>query len=138
MYYLIYVSSATEQFSRPELEALLAKSRQNNQRVNVTGLLLYKGGNFIQILEGEKEAVLATHARVSQDPRHRGMITMAQGNIEKRQFPDWSMGFQLLQSNEPVSLKGYSTFLSEPMATAALNGATGTVKALLNQFKVNM
>ena len=52
---LIYASSATKAMSQDELKALLAKARTNNQRDNITGMLLYNDGNFLQVLEGEAE-----------------------------------------------------------------------------------
>jgi hypothetical protein len=39
----------------------LEQSRENNLRLDVTGMLLYKGGNFMQMLEGEKDAVLGLY-----------------------------------------------------------------------------
>ena len=54
MFYTVYVSSAVDLFSDEELLKLLDVSRKNNQALDVTGMLLYKGGNFMQFLEGEK------------------------------------------------------------------------------------
>jgi len=51
---LVYVSSATELFSDTQLENLLLRSRQNNSTLGITGMLLYKDGNFMQCLEGPK------------------------------------------------------------------------------------
>jgi hypothetical protein len=59
MYRLVFVSSAVELFSRGQLEDLLKKSRQNNGAVDLTGMLLYKDGNFMQCSERPKEAVAA-------------------------------------------------------------------------------
>ncbi len=57
MFFLVYVSSAVRPFSRVDLDDLLATSRANNARVGITGMLLYKDGNFMQVLEGDEEAV---------------------------------------------------------------------------------
>lgn len=57
MIQLIYVSSAVNLMSEDELLDLLAQSSQRNKRKGVTGLLLYAGGNFIQVLEGEQSDV---------------------------------------------------------------------------------
>ena len=53
MYQLIYLSSATEMFTKEKLLALLEQSRPNNARLGITGILLYSNGNFMQTLEGE-------------------------------------------------------------------------------------
>ena len=47
---IVYVSSATRPFQEAELQDLLLKARENNARLGVTGMLLYIGGNFMQLL----------------------------------------------------------------------------------------
>jgi len=59
LYSLVYVSSAVTFFSSAELVTLLEKSRANNTRLGISGLLLYKDGNTMQLLEGERDIVLA-------------------------------------------------------------------------------
>lgn len=56
--------------------------RTNNERAGITGMLLYKDGNFMQLLEGEKEAVLRLHKNIIVDPRHKGFLTLLQGETE--------------------------------------------------------
>jgi hypothetical protein len=92
MYLVAYVSSAVQLFSDTELEALLNKSRANNEKVGVTGMLLYKDGNFMQVLEGSKESVISVLKRVEADPRHCGVIRLFEQEEDKRDFGDWSMG----------------------------------------------
>ena len=38
---------------------MLTEARERNQQLGVTGLLLYKDGDFIQLLEGDKATVKA-------------------------------------------------------------------------------
>jgi hypothetical protein len=112
MYHLLYVSSAVNLFTNEQLEELLKVSRRNNSSCGVTGLLLYIGGNFIQLLEGDKEVVQTTHLRITNDPRHHGLITLLQGDCEKRDFTEWSMGFKKVEKAESEKMTGYSDFLS--------------------------
>ena len=58
IFYLVYVSSAVRLFATAELLKILGKFRRNNQLLGISGLLLYKDGNFIQALEGTEETVL--------------------------------------------------------------------------------
>lgn len=44
-FYHVYVSSSVNLMSREELVKLLTISRENNARLGITGLLLYKDGN---------------------------------------------------------------------------------------------
>jgi hypothetical protein len=132
MYQYVYVSSEAYPFTEAQLKDLLEVSRRRNSASAVTGLLLYLSGNFIQLLEGAKEDVLATRGRIATDNRHRGMNTVHEGPCEKRDFQDWSMGFERLESPEAETLPGYSDFLSTPPEATAHQSAA---MQLLEFFK---
>jgi hypothetical protein len=53
------VSSATRRLSVAELAEILRVSRADNQRDEITEMLLYKDGNIMQVLEGAEEKVSA-------------------------------------------------------------------------------
>jgi hypothetical protein len=115
MYMLVYVSSAVELFSDAELDQLLATSRGNNSARGVTGLLLYKDGNFMQFLEGPKQQVLEVMNKVKTDSRHRGVIVLLQEEHEGREFDEWSMGFKKLQGQQGAA--GYNEVLNLPLTS---------------------
>ena len=110
---LIYVSAATTPFTRSDLVELLERSRQRNARDGITGLLLHRGGNFIQVLEGPPETVEAAYRRIAADPRHGGMITLLRRTIPAREFGDWAMGFENISAEAGDALPGFSNFLRE-------------------------
>jgi hypothetical protein len=89
----IYVSSATKLFDEAALLELLRKARGRNALVGVTGMLLYRDGNFMQVLEGPASALDEVLARIERDPRHHGLLVLSSKPIEQREFGDWSMGF---------------------------------------------
>jgi hypothetical protein len=122
MFFLVYVSSATRPFSGEDLRVLLETCRKNNAELGVTGMLLYKDGNFMQALEGDEGAVRRLYERIAADPRHGGEITLQQGFAEGRQFSDWSMGFRDLDSPEARSDPGYSEFLNAPLTGREFSG----------------
>ena len=111
MIQLIYVSSAVHPFTTPELAALLAHAREKNQRLNITGILLYKGGNLLQVLEGEEDVVNALMASILADPRHVDTSVISKATIEQRQFPDWSMAFRDLADPQVQAMPGFSKFM---------------------------
>ncbi|PQA86631.1 BLUF domain-containing protein [Hyphococcus luteus] len=92
---LVYASAAAE--AAPDLKDILAVSRRNNARNGLTGLLLFAEGNFIQALEGPGEALKATYERILKDPRHKLIIELYRAPIERRNFPDWSMGARTIE-----------------------------------------
>ena len=83
MFFLVYVSMAQEKMSKEDLLDILAQSREANAKAGITGMLLYKDGNFMQALEGEETAVRALYARICRDPRHRGILTLVEGERER-------------------------------------------------------
>ena len=90
---LAYASSATRPLSDAELEDLLARARRANQQFDVTGVLLYDDGSFLQYVEGPPHGVAAVYERVRRSPLHGGIIELIRGPIPSRIFSDWQMGF---------------------------------------------
>lgn len=94
MYHLIYFSTGTKHFSEMELSELLKQSRKNNQKNNVTGILLLVEGCFLQILEGEKSTIKTLYNKVKKDTRHNNILKISEGTTQERVFKAWSMGFK--------------------------------------------
>ena len=135
MIYLVYASSAVRLFTPEELTDLLAVSRVNNARAGITGMLLYKGGNFLQVLEGDEQPVEALHAKILRDPRHKGVITLLRGPLEERAFPGWSMGFRDLASPEVRSDPAFSEFLNAPLSGEEFSANPSRAQKMLLSFK---
>ena len=135
MYMIVYVSSAVELFSEQELMTLLEKSRKNNSTLDITGMLLYKDGNFMQFLEGPKEAVLALIATIKLDARHRGIIILLHEDHAEREFKEWSMGFKKLDSNASLEVPGYSDLLELPLTSEQFLLNPSKALKLLLSFK---
>lgn len=138
MHYLVYVSSAIKPFSTEELVELLKKARARNSQLDITGMLLYKDGNFIQILEGEKAAVEQLYSEISSDSRHRDTIVIDEGDLPQRQFGEWAMGFRNLDDPELKSVPGFSQFMNKPMSIKAFQDDPTGCMELLHIFRANM
>ncbi|GAA4380503.1 BLUF domain-containing protein [Hymenobacter koreensis] len=107
MHHIVYQSSAVGEPTAADLAFLLEQARTNNLRLGITGLLLYGSHSFLQVLEGEEEAVRAVYARIKVDYRNTRVFKLADGPIQKRLFANWSMGFQTLTGEEFARLTGY-------------------------------
>lgn len=138
LHQLVYVSSATALFSLSDLLALLEQSRQRNAEVHVTGMLLYREGNFMQVLEGRPDAVAATHARIQADPRHRGLITLRNAAVAARSFPHWSMAYRNLELGVSDEIPGYSDFLNQQWELSARNVQADAARKLVDLFRKGM
>lgn len=95
---LVYASAAAD--AAPDIKDILAVARRNNARNGLTGLLLFAEGNFIQALEGPGDALDATYKRILKDPRHKLIIELYRAPLERRNFPDWSMGARTIEGVE--------------------------------------
>ena len=138
MYFLIYVSSATRDLTEADLVQLLEQSRDDNRELGITGMLLYKGGNFMQILEGEREAVKSIFGKIQIDERHKGVIVVMEGEIEQRQFPEWAMGFKIIQRSETIDIPGYTNFLDYSFDWSDLKSQPSVCQRLLLSFRDNL
>jgi Sensors of blue-light using FAD len=135
LHHLVYVSAATRPFTKPELVELLAKAREKNTRLGLTGMLLYKDGDFLQVLEGEEAAVRALFGTIGQDPRHGRVMTLIDAPIAERQFRDWSMGFRNLADDDLRGMPGYSEFMNRSFLDAEYRDNPGEAEALLAMFR---
>ncbi len=75
------------------LAHLVDAARARNRQLGITGVLLHHNGEYVQLLEGEREVVETLfRARIARDPRHRGVTVCWEQAIAVRGFEDWSMG----------------------------------------------
>lgn len=132
---LIYVSAATYQLSKQDLMKLLATCRNNNTDLGITGMLLYKDGQFMQVLEGEEANVVSLHKKIAHDDRHQYVTTIYSAPIKERSFSDWLMGFQDLNDESVKDVEGYSDFLNTPFDSDHFRTDIGSAFRLLNMFK---
>jgi hypothetical protein len=138
IYFHVYVSSAVTPLNREELMALLEKSRINNAKAGITGMLLEKDGNFMQVVEGPEKAVQDLLIKIESDARHRGFTMLLDGYEDTRQFESWSMGFYNLNSLEARTVEGYSEFLKTPLNAIEFSNNPSACQRLLMSFKKSM
>lgn len=137
MQYLIYVSFATTHFSDGDLKKLLTTSRENNASLGITGMLLYADDNFIQVIEGEENALNSLYAKITRDTRHKSFSILIRGEIKERNFADWSMGFKKVSKEDFAEIVGFKNLSANSQdALTHLDG--GPVLLFLKNFlKIN-
>lgn len=104
---LVYSSTATRPFDDDELAGLLAVSRARNAERNITGMLLYREREFIQILEGTRADVDSLMADIAGDRRHSDVRVLLEEPLHERRFEKWTMGYRPLVAAQPEMLDGY-------------------------------
>lgn len=102
---LIYTS---EVVGSVEIEDILTVARKRNEKDSITGIFFFRHDHFIQCLEGSREAVNETYARIMKDERHKNLLLVDYRDIYERSFPGWTMGYLPESSISQPTLLKYS------------------------------
>ena len=127
----IYASAAAPDLTPTGVRELVEASRHNNERLGISGMLLYVEGSFFQVLEGDSATVSALYATIQRDPRHTHITQIICESIPRRTFAGWSMGYLALSRSELTDIVGIPT-ISTQHDLASL--AEGRAKKLLTAF----
>jgi len=135
VYHILYRSKALGSMSPEELKKILGSSRKNNPPRQVTGLLIYRQGYFLQLLEGPEEAVAERFSVIMRDDRHENVEILVRTRSEKRIFTEWGMGFL----EESVNPSGVKMEVMNQLHDYAVKNAkpadTMTMIIIMNSFK---
>jgi hypothetical protein len=138
MHQIIYLSSCVKYLNVEEIGSLLSKCRKNNLEKDITGALLYIEGDFLQVIEGPEVALLELFESIKKDKRHKGIITIVNTKVSKRNFPKWNMGFCSFDFEELKKMKGYENMdqanLAEINDKTALTFINSFIKTHQNKF----
>ena len=115
---IIYISRSTFTPSRsnvgiePNVGRILAKSRVNNRRNGLVGVLYFGDGCFFQCLEGEQSAIDILYARLQSDERHKDIKLLSREPISALSYADWAMKFVPLEKEMTrlLNAAGLQTF----------------------------
>jgi L-cysteine desulfidase len=88
-----YVSTANRDLNRDEVAELLEQTEIRNNNEGVNGLLVYSGGNFFEVIEGEKSKIIELFKIIKEDPRHRNIMMVFEKEIDKPLFDDSEANF---------------------------------------------
>lgn len=135
LYSLLYMSTAQILFTPARIEELLSQSRTNNARLSITGLLIFRDGAFMQLLEGPQAAVEGLFRKIKADERHYAIVTLAEGPIPQRRFPRWSMDFRNLRDPAVRKLPGLHEFDDSVFNASELSTEPALAIQLLKVFQ---
>ncbi|WP_201587991.1 BLUF domain-containing protein [Psychrobacter jeotgali] len=96
---MVYVSSLTmtARLNTSMFDEVKVSAREYNQQHNITGVLCYGNGRFLQCIEGEKAQVLTLQQRIFADKRHKDIKILLLQAIDQRDFIDWRMRLLFLE-----------------------------------------
>jgi hypothetical protein len=134
---LIYVSTLVGE-SEQELGAILESSVRHNQLNGLTGMLLYYRGAFMQVLEGEDLQVQETYGRICEDKRHHHILTLSFGEMPRRHFENWSMGYKYVDPTAIEKFPKYAPFFNFRTDADKIKGVPGLALEMLTMFANGM
>ena len=88
---LVYISQAIVGITDEQVQSILRSSQKNNSANGITGVLVYGGGLFMQVLEGSEQAVLRLYVKILDDRRHTECRLIHISPAEEQIFKNWSM-----------------------------------------------
>jgi len=119
---LIYISRAVGPQTTTVTTQILETARAFNKTHNLTGVLCQGKGLYIQVLEGERSIVNDLYRRIVADNRHAHAEIVYFGEIETRQFKEWSMALVHLSMDDPMVTMKHPEFDPYSANSAAIMG----------------
>ena len=89
---ILYLSQSAHNITDQQVQQILESSRRNNPELGLTGVLIYGGRLFMQVLEGPDDNVLRMYVRLLDDKRHGDSQILHISPTNERIFQKWSMG----------------------------------------------
>jgi hypothetical protein len=138
---LLYCSvSVAPQLTNADLDQILTSARRRNLAEDITGMLIYYRGEFLQILEGRKRSVENIYEKfIGPDPRHTSLNKVYENTISYRSFSEWSMGFvgyPEIESRMPLSVKGIlMNMLTDEAKSKPLSLGLNAFISIYNQMR---
>lgn len=101
-YELLYISELSPDTSPATIGEILVQTRTRNKLNGITGLLLFDGEHFVQVLEGERADVTALMQRIERDDRHFGVTRLHEGFVDARYFQNFGVGYWYVEDESRV------------------------------------
>jgi hypothetical protein len=118
-----YTSLARLDLTGADLADIHATGRRLNALDGVTGLLIFNGTRFVQVIEGGESAIDDLVERLRADDRHSAFEIRDERIVAERAFPDWSM--------ELVTVSARYFEAKEEIAKALPTGLSPAVRELI-------
>ena len=132
VFQLFYVSNASATFKESDINDIITIAQEKNKQNNLSGVLMFRAGTFLQLLEGDKADVLDLYQKLHFDNRHTNLLSIFERETDKRLFQNWSMGYCEVG---PVEIGMINEIFSWKRLVAGDKISDGKVHDFLNIFK---
>lgn len=106
--FVSYMSNQAQVLTNQGIERLLFQIREKNKRLAITGILLLIQGKFVQYIEGQSTEIDKVYEKIKLDSRHNELVLLDSGEIDKRQFKDWSMAYKKIGDDQIKEILGHT------------------------------
>ncbi|MCC9645005.1 BLUF domain-containing protein [Rhodopirellula sp. JC740] len=93
-----------------EFTRIRRESQSNNKRDGLTGILVFGEGEFMQILEGTRNAISSAFSRISSDPMHSNIMLIHFSECSERLFGDWAMRHLTIRTEVLEQMTNFQEF----------------------------
>jgi hypothetical protein len=131
--HLVYASAATAGFTVADLDEILRVARERNSRLGVSGILLFEGTSFLQVLEGEPDTIDPLFREIGKDKRHGRVVLLIREPVDDRSFASWTMGYSRIDRGELADITGAHAFYEEGETLPALTDTTA--RTIIDKFR---
>lgn len=115
---LTYTSLASFDLTSQDLMEIQQTAEALNALEGTTGLLVFNGTHFLQVVEGTPEAIDDLLERLYRDRRHHGIEVRDLRLVDERCFPDWSMELVRVESRFVEARETLNSVLPSGLPTA--------------------
>ncbi|WP_133366319.1 BLUF domain-containing protein [Qipengyuania sediminis] len=91
MHQVVYVSEAAPGLGSQDVFRIIEQSARNNPSADITGFLIFRGGRFLQLVEGPLMSLETLLQVLERDPRHHSLRVLSRTPVAARSFGRWRM-----------------------------------------------
>ncbi len=95
-----------------ELEIIQKSASEFNREKQISSVLVYRDGYFLQRLEGNRKDIIYLTESIAADRRHSDFCILEQGAIGERLYKDWTQLLFLSTKRETQPLESLFTQLT--------------------------
>jgi uncharacterized membrane protein (DUF373 family) len=121
--------------SNDDLMDILEKARLNNAALGISGMLLYTGEGFVQVLEGEENVIDDLVELIKTDPRHKDFRIIERKKIDTRDYAEWTMGFKRVEKDDLRNVPGLNKFFDTDLGGSVSEDKSDLINKLTNHFR---
>jgi hypothetical protein len=95
MHLITYISdyTGTKETIERDLSAITSVAKSENAKRDISGVLFFYEGKFLQIIEGNQFLLQQLMENIKADKRHENVEILINTTVEHRGFESWNMDY---------------------------------------------